>query len=145
MSSSVVESSLKIGRVAEESGLSVKTIRYYEERGLLVPVVGRSRGGYRLFTPEIFPRLAFIKRAQSLGLSLNEIGEILTLRDRGEIPCGLVKERLLLKLQAINEQIAALEILKSELQDTLSGWQEKPDRDRLARSICPNLQSVPAQ
>jgi MerR family copper efflux transcriptional regulator len=131
---------LKIGQVAIESNLSVKTIRYYEDRGLLASVVMRSPTGYRLFQPEVFTRLNFIKRARTLGLSLQEIGEILVVRDRGEIPCGIVQERLLLKLKSIREQIEALEILQSELQDILSGWQDVPDRSSLARTICPNLE-----
>ena len=131
---------LKIGQVATQSGFSVKTIRYYEEQSLLIPVVTRSQTGYRLFKPAIFNRLGFIKRAQSLGLSLNEIGEILILRDRGELPCGMVRERLLLKQKTIHEQIAALKILQSELQDILSGWQEKPDRASFDRTICPNIE-----
>ncbi|MEA5468856.1 heavy metal-responsive transcriptional regulator [Spirulina sp. 06S082] len=132
---------LKIGQVATQSDFSVKTIRYYEEQGLLIPVVTRSPTGYRLFKPAIFNRLGFIKRAQSLGLSLNEIGEILILRDRGELPCGMVRKRLLLKQKTIHEQIEALEILQSELQDILSGWQEKPDRDSFDRTICPNIET----
>jgi MerR family copper efflux transcriptional regulator len=72
----------KIGQVAHTSGLSVKTIRYYEELGLLDPVVNRTDSGYRIFHPRIYNRLAFIKRAQSLGLSLQEIGDILKVHDR---------------------------------------------------------------
>ncbi|WP_254721727.1 MerR family transcriptional regulator [Kovacikia minuta] len=74
---------LKIGEVANITGLPVKTIRYYEEIGLLVPVVERSETGYRLFHDQILNRLAFIKRAQSLGLSLNEIKAILQVHDQG--------------------------------------------------------------
>lgn len=131
---------LKIGRVANESSLSVKTIRYYEDRGLLAPVVTRSPAGYRLFKPEIFTRLHFIKRARALGLSLQEIGEILTVRDRGEVPCGIVRERLLIKHRSIREQIQALETLQLELQGILSGWNEISDRDSLDGTICPNIE-----
>ena len=130
----------KIGKVAAKSGLPVKTIRYYEELGLLSPSVQRSKSGYRLFKISVFNRLAFIKRAQSLGLSLKEIKEILIVHDAGELPCGVVKERLLLKLDTITKQIEALEILKSELQGILCGWQEKPSREKIAHTICPNIQ-----
>jgi MerR family transcriptional regulator, copper efflux regulator len=132
---------LKIGQVARQSGLSVKTLRYYEDLGLLTPAVERSRSGYRLFRPQIFNRLAFIKRSQALGLSLSEIREILEIRDRGELPCGVVKQRLRQKLQTIREQIHALEILQLEVQSILSGWQEHPSPDRIERTICPNLQT----
>lgn len=132
---------LKIGEVAIKSGLSIKTIRYYEELNLLTPVVQRSSSGYRLFAQAVFNRLAFIKRSQSLGLSLDEIREILAVHDRGELPCGVVKEHLLAKLAQINQKIEALAILKSELQGILSGWQEQPAPAKIARTICPNIQN----
>lgn len=131
---------LKIGQVATESGLPVKTIRYYEDIGLLSPIVERTRSGYRLFHPTIFNRLAFIKRAQSLGLSLQEIHEILVVHDTGELPCGVAKETLEAKLTAITEQIQALELLKSELQGILSGWEEQPPPEQVNHTICPNIQ-----
>lgn len=137
-----VHDGLKIGEVANLTGMSVKTIRYYEEIGLLEPTTTRSESGYRLFNSQVLNRLAFIKRSQSLGLSLSEIRDILEVHDSGELPCGTVKQHLLLKVQAITEQIEALEILKSELLGLLSGWQEQPPGDRIAQTICPNIQEV---
>ena len=134
------DKSLKIGEVASLSGLSVKTIRYYEEIGLLVPTVERSESGYRLFNPSVLTRLSFVKRAQSLGLSLSEIREILEIRDRGRLPCGEVKQCLEAKVEAINQQIAALETLKGELQQLLAQWQDRPTSTPAAQTICPNLQ-----
>ncbi|HBL11466.1 MAG TPA: heavy metal-responsive transcriptional regulator, partial [Cyanobacteria bacterium UBA11162] len=83
MGNTALDSWLKIGDVSSQTGLSVKTIRYYEEMGLLAPTTTRSESGYRLFTPQALKRLAFIKRAQSLGLSLSEIHEILEVYDSG--------------------------------------------------------------
>lgn len=134
---------LKIGEVASRSGISVKTIRYYEQTGLLAPATTRSPSGYRLFTPTVLNRLAFIKRAQSLGLSLSEIQELLEVYDSGQLPCGAVKQHLLLKVKAIAEQIEALEILKSELLGILSGWEEQPPRYTSTQTICPNIQLLP--
>ena len=131
---------LKIGQVASQSGLPVKTIRYYEEIDLLSPNVERSEAGYRLFDPEVLNRLAFIKRAQSLGLTLNEISSILTVHDDGKLPCGTVRKRLEAKLDDIQIQIEALETLRTELQGVLSAWQEKPSADRIEKTICPNIQ-----
>ena len=133
---------LKIGEVASQSGIPVKTIRYYEEIGLLTPETTRSASGYRLFNPTALNRLAFIKRAQSLGLSLREIQDILEVHDSGELPCGTVKEHLLLKVQDITQQIESLEILKSELSGILSGWQEQPLCTASSQTICPNIQPV---
>lgn len=133
----------KIGEVATFSQLPVKTIRYYEEIGLLAPTVERSESGYRLFTEGVLGRLAFIKRAQSLGLSLSEIRDILAVRDQGQLPCSEVKQHLETKVEAISKQIEALESLKVELQEILDGWQEAPSEKKIAITICPNIQSMP--
>lgn len=131
---------LKIGEVASKSGLPVKTVRYYEEIGLLGPTVQRSESGYRLFDHQVLNRLAFIKQAKSFGLSLNEIKTILDLHDQGQLPCAEVKLMVQQKLVEIAEQIKALEALRGELQGLLSGWQDRPSADRIARTICPNIQ-----
>ncbi|CAD5948637.1 Mercuric resistance operon regulatory protein [Planktothrix tepida] len=140
MSAVITEERLKIGDVATRSGLSVKTVRYYEEIGLLAPTVERSDSGYRLFDPSVVNRLAFVKRAQSLGLSLSEIREILNISDRGELPCEEVKQHLAMKVEEINHQITALEILKSELQQLLNHWQDHPSNYHEDTTICPNIQ-----
>lgn len=132
---------LKIGDIAAQSGLPVKTIRYYEEIGLLTPTVERSEAGYRLFDRSVLNRLSFIKRAQGLGLSLGEIHEILSVHDQGQLPCGEVKQRLQAKLTAIAQQIEALKTLEDELQGILSGWEEQPSAHRIHQTICPNIQS----
>jgi DNA-binding transcriptional MerR regulator len=132
---------LKIGEVATLSGLPVKTIRYYEEIGLLKPTVDRSNSGYRLFSVAVLSRLSFVKRAQSLGLSLSEIQQILEIHDQGHLPCGEIRQHLESKVEAISAQIEALETLRAELQGILSGWQDHPPIDALVQTICPNLQT----
>jgi MerR family transcriptional regulator, copper efflux regulator len=136
------QDSLKIGEVSVISGLPVKTIRYYEEIGLLSPTVERSQSGYRLFDEHVLSRLAFIKQAQTLGLSLSEIRAILGVHDRGELPCEEVKQHLQEKVQTLTEQINTLEMLRAELQKVLSNWQEQPSHNQLAETICPNLQKM---
>jgi MerR family transcriptional regulator, copper efflux regulator len=141
MSASTSHHWLKIGEVATISGLPVKTIRYYEDLGLLAPIVERTNSGYRLFHESVFNRLAFIKRSQSLGLTLAEIEKILAIRDTGQLPCHEAKALLKHKLGAIEKQIKALEILKAELQDLLLGWQDVPPHEKIAQTICPNIQA----
>ena len=140
MNISVAEKLYQIGSVAACSGLSVKTVRYYEQMGLLSPAVKRSPAGYRLFGEAVFKRLAFIKRSKTLGLSLQEIKDILQVRDRGDLPCSEAKQHLILKVEEISGQIAALETLKEELQGILNCWEEQPSRDRISSTICPNIQ-----
>lgn len=130
---------LKIGEVARLSNLPIKTIRYYEDLGLLAPTVQRSDNGYRLFHAQVLQRLAFIKRAQALGLRLDEIQSILVVYNEGHIPCPEIKQQLQAKMHLISHQIAALEALRSELSELLDLWQEKPAiADR--QIICPNIQ-----
>ncbi|MBD2179688.1 MULTISPECIES: heavy metal-responsive transcriptional regulator [Aerosakkonema] len=143
MNTAVVGKLLKIGEVSASSGLPVKTIRYYEDLGLLSPIVVRSESGYRLFNPLVLKRLDFIKRAQSLGMSLKEIHLFLEIHDRGKLPCREVKQHLEAKIEEIVKQIDALETLKFELQGLLSGWQEQPSANCLEEIICPNIQSEP--
>jgi DNA-binding transcriptional MerR regulator len=114
------ESLKQIGLVAKESNVPIKTIRYYEELGLL-KASGRTEGGYRLFTSDVFTRLNFIKRAQKLGLSLSEIKEFLDVHDGGHLPCDRVKIKLNEKIVEIEQQIEQLQILKQELKGLLSG------------------------
>jgi len=131
---------LKIGEAAAKTGLPVKTIRYYDDIGLLTPTVERSDAGYRLFTPQVIDRLAFIKRAQSLGLRLEEVKEILTIHDRGLLPCNTVKGQIQDKIAQITAQIEQLNTLRSELQTVLAHWEEQPDPELVEVTICPNLE-----
>lgn len=139
MENAVLTNRLKIGELAHLSGLSVKTIRYYEDIGLLAPTVERSSSGYRLFQSQVLNRLTFIKRAQSLGLSLQEIKPLLALHDHGELPCPEVKEQLQKKISEIASVMEALKTQQAELQSILKVWQEQPPSRQLNESICPNL------
>lgn len=103
-----------ISEVARRSGVPSKTLRYYEEIGLLRPE--RTPSGYRAYDVRVFDRLTFIRSAQALGLSLAEIGGILTLRDNGEAPCAHVAELLQERSEALARTIRELRGLRSELQ-----------------------------
>ncbi|MBD2386940.1 heavy metal-responsive transcriptional regulator [Cylindrospermum sp. FACHB-282] len=131
------EQSKQIGVVAKESGVPIKTIRYYEELGLLKSS-GRTEGGFRLFNSDVLERLHFIKRAQSLGLSLSEIKDFLTVHDRGELPCKHIKTKLEDKVKAIDEQIQQLFILRQQLQGLLSSWEIKYENSN--PTICPIIE-----
>ncbi|BAZ37521.1 transcriptional regulator [Calothrix sp. NIES-4101] len=130
----VQEKSKQIGVVAKESGVPIKTIRYYEELGLLKSS-GRTEGGFRLFNTDVLARLHFIKRAQSLGLTLAEIKEFLNVHDEGELPCEHIKIKLEDKVQAIDDQIQQLLILRQDLSGMLSGWEIQSETYH--PTICP--------
>ncbi len=135
----VQEEQKLIGLVAKESGVPIKTIRYYEELGLL-KASARTEGGFRLFNSDVIPRLNFIKRAQSLGLSLSEIKEFLQIHDRGELPCDEIKIKLQEKLADIDRQIQQLLIFKQELEGLLFGWETIPKNSEY--TICPILEKT---
>ena len=136
----LVQEALKqIGSVAKESGVPIKTIRYYEELGLL-KASGRTEGGFRLFNSDVFARLSFIKRAQNLRLTLSEIKEFLDVHDQGDLPCDRVKIKLEDKLLAIDLQIQQLLTLKLELEGLLSGWKTIPENPE--ETICPIIEQA---
>jgi MerR family transcriptional regulator, copper efflux regulator len=142
MTTSTVSNAFQIGEVAKLSTLSVKTIRYYTDIGLLEPHVERSPTRYRLYAPEVLNRLAFIRRSQALGLSLTEIQDILKIHDHGALPCGQAKQYLESKLDEIETQIRHLEVLRAEIKGVLSGWKQPPPAEYETETICPNLQAV---
>jgi MerR family transcriptional regulator, copper efflux regulator len=131
------EAPRQIGSIAKESGVPIKTIRYYEELGLL-QASGRTEGGFRLFNSDVFARLSFIKRSQSLGLSLSEIKEFLDVHDQGDLPCDRIKVKLNEKIDTINRQIQQLQVLKLELSGLLSGWETIPENPE--ETICPIIE-----
>ncbi|MEE3717488.1 heavy metal-responsive transcriptional regulator [Tumidithrix elongata RA019] len=128
---------LQIGQVAEQSNVPIKTIRYYEEIGLLKSS-GRTEGRFRLFAPDAIARVAFIKRLQKLGLSLQEIAEILGVYDRGLAPCTEIKQQLEHQLHEIDRRIAELMTLRGEIDCLLRDW--TPTEKASTAEICPILQ-----
>lgn len=107
-----------IGRASAHTGLSPDTLRYYERIGLLGPV-GRNAGGQRRYTAEDIARLNFVKRAQSMDFSLDEIAQLLALRDRqGDVRAD-VRALTESKLAAIEARIEALSGLRDELAELI--------------------------
>lgn len=98
---------MRIGTLATATGLTTKTIRYYEQSGLL-PAPPRTAGGYRDYPSEAEARLTFIRDAQSAGLTLAEIRGVLALRDSGHGPCPHTAALIEAHLRHIEERITAL-------------------------------------
>ncbi|WP_328620851.1 heavy metal-responsive transcriptional regulator [Streptomyces sp. NBC_00354] len=107
---------MRIGDLASTSGLTAKTVRYYEQAGLM-PAPPRTPGGYRDYPAEAATRLAFIREAQHAGLTLAEIRGILALRDSGEAPCGHVADLIDQHLEEIDRRIAELRTTRTALRD----------------------------
>ena len=111
--------SLKVGEVAEQAGVRLHTIHYYERRGLL-PKPPRTSSNYRAFSPDAVRRIRFIKQAQQLGFTLDEIKDLLSLRARPQTRCAEVYRRTEAKLVDIDERIDALRALREALAGLLA-------------------------
>jgi DNA-binding transcriptional MerR regulator len=127
-----------IGAIARQSGVPIKTIRYYEEVGLL-PKPARTASRYRLYPSETVDRLHFIKQAQNLGLRLQDIREILDLADRGRCPCGHVQRLLKARLGELQEKTAAMRTLERRLKAATERGCPPNFRPR-GKAICPTIQ-----
>lgn len=111
---------MKIGELAKAAVTTAKTLRFYEEQGLL-PVPDRTPMGYRDYPPEMLARLAFIHRGQAASLTLAQIKQVLDIRDDGHAPCEHVQELLDQRLSEIGRQLRDL----ASLRDTLIELREQ--------------------
>jgi DNA-binding transcriptional MerR regulator len=107
---------MQINQLAQRINLSSKTIRYYESIGLLPPP-RRLPNGYRDYAETDVERVRFVAAARDLGFSLDDIGEILDLRDRREAPCRVVLDLLQQRADEIKQRIADLQQLEAELRE----------------------------
>lgn len=105
---------IKIGQLAKEANVKVETVRYYERRGLL-PDPPRRESGYRIYSENDVTRIQFIKHAQKLGFTLNEVSDLLSLRVDPDTTCADVKKRAEIKINDIDGKIRALQQMKIAL------------------------------
>jgi MerR family mercuric resistance operon transcriptional regulator len=107
---------LTIGKVAEQTGCHIETIRYYEKEDLLPPP-GRSEGGHRLYTSDLIERLVFIRRSRELGFSMQEIRELLSVVDGRQVSCERVKNLADTHLKDIRSKISDLRRMETTLRE----------------------------
>jgi DNA-binding transcriptional MerR regulator len=130
-----------IGDIARQSDVTPSTIRYYEEIGLLT-APPRSEGGYRRYSTATLEELAFIKKGQGLGFSLEEIGEILKLSRSGEAPCSHVLDLADRNLAAADERIKQLQMFRDRLAAQIDKWRGKVIPSCNARGLCEIITSA---
>lgn len=118
----VLAQPLKIGAVASRSGLTVKTIRFYCDEGLIQPS-SRSEGGYRLFDEAVFVELGLIRTLRAMELPLPDVRQILEARRSGVCTCRDLQERIRSKAGEIGEKITAMQALQAELFAMLESWE----------------------
>ena len=115
---------MQIGEAAKRAGVSPPTIRYYEEIGLL-PQPPRSGAGYRRYTDATVEVLRFVRKAQAIGFSLDEIREILELARSGQQPCGHVLWLARQHLTAVEERIRRLQAFRKQLAADIAKWEQQ--------------------
>ena len=115
---------MQIGEAAKRAGVSPPTIRYYEEIGLL-PKPARSSAGYRRYTDDTVANLQFIRKAQAIGFSLDEIAQILQLSRSGQQPCGHVVTLAQQHLAAVDERIRRLQMFRKQLAAEVAEWEKQ--------------------
>lgn len=107
---------LEISDLAQQTGLSAHTLRYYEKRGL-IKASNRSEAGYRFYTDSDVRRVQFVKAARNAGFSLNDIGQLLSIRvDKQSHSCQEVTDITQKKLLEVNAKMAVLQSMQQTLE-----------------------------
>ena len=114
-------SSLSSGELAGLAGVSRDTLRHYERKGVL-PRPLRGHNAYRQYPPEALQRVQLVRRALSVGFTLDELAKVLKVRDAGGAPCEEVRKLAAQKLLNVQDQLRELTKLRDDLQETLREW-----------------------
>ncbi len=126
---------LRIGELGEKVDLPAQTIRYYEQMGLL-PKPARGPNGYRVYDDPDEQRLRFIRSARALDFSIDDIREILDLRDRGVAPCRVALGLMESRIEAIDHHIRELEGLRAELVRLHQVGKQMPEDVLMKECVC---------
>ena len=105
---------MRIGQLAQQTGVDTQTIRFYERQGLL-PLPERQDNGYRTYKAGHADKLLFIRRCRSFGMSLEEIGVLQSYQEQPQQPCVAVNELLDRHIAQVRAQIASLHALENQL------------------------------
>jgi len=125
-----------IGQVAKRAGVGVETVRFYERRGLIKQPRKRS-SGYRVYPEDVVHRIRFIRHAKDLGFTLNEIGELLSLRPDPHGSCDAVKQSAEAKVADIEEKIGSLTRMQHSLGRLIDACENRSDT-----AECPILEAL---
>jgi len=130
---------MTIGKIAQRAGVGVETVRFYERKGL-IERPRRRHSGFRQYPPDAVRRIRFIKRAQEVGFTLNEIAELLDLRLEPGSTCGDVKQRAQQKVEEIDQKLRDLRRMKRSLNELITACDGNGDVNG-----CPILNSLGAE
>jgi DNA-binding transcriptional MerR regulator len=135
------EGRLFVGRLAKLSGVKPDTIRFYERKGLL-PNAKRTATGYRVYDKATLEQVRFIRKAQSLGFSLDEIKRILNLRGHGAETCRCVIAMAEATLAETESKLKALHGFHKALKRNVSRWKRQPTPRRAPAEFCELIQNT---
>ncbi|MGN9912770.1 MerR family transcriptional regulator [Phytohabitans sp. LJ34] len=127
---------MRTGQVADQAGVNIQTLRYYERRGLL-PAPARRASGYRVYGPDAVRVVRFVKRAQQLGFTLDEVESLLHLAEGGPDSCDGARDLATDKISDLDRRIVQLTAMRQSLQRLVVTC----ERPRTQRE-CPLLQSI---
>ncbi len=134
-----VATGLKIGEVSRQTGIAVGALRYYETLGLLKST--RGDNGYRYYSAQAIQQVQFIKKAQSLGFSLEDISDVLNVHEQGNVPCELVQSLLQEKIDQLKTQIREMSEFKQGLEQYRDSWVSAKPRPKPG-DICPLIETI---
>src|SRR5256886_5913188 len=126
---------MQIGELAKRAHVTVQTVRFYERLKLL-PDPQRKDSGYRIYSEPDLKRLLFVRQAKSLGFSLDEIRDILRMRERGHCPCGEVITIAERHLRAVEQQLHNLSKFRDGLSRAVKQWKKSCSQTLSADAIC---------
>jgi DNA-binding transcriptional MerR regulator len=129
-----------IRELSQRAGVPTKTIRYYEEVGL-VPPARRGSNGYRIYDDRDVERLKFIRQSRAMDFALEDIAEILAFKEREELPCNFILSLVDQKLNEIEGRIRDLERMREHLKAVQAEGRHLPDDPALRRCTCRHIQN----
>ena len=130
-----------IGVLSKRTGLPTKTIRYYEDFGLLSKAK-RTASTYRIYDQRDVDKLLFIKKAKDLGLKLKEIKEIICCSEKGLDPCcDLVRDLFGKKIKEYENTIKELTKARNRLKGKLKTWVKPKQAKKMKYTICPQFEN----
>lgn len=131
-----------IGELSKRTDVPTKTIRYYEDFGLLTKP-NRANSQYRLYTHKDVAKLLFIKKAKSFGLKLSEIKKIISSSKRGLEPCCcVVRELFSQKIKEYERNIKELTKTRNQLKEKLKKWIEPKQARKIKYAVCPQIEKM---
>lgn len=129
---------LLIGEVAQRSGVSRKALRLYEDAGIL-PAARRTASGYRVYAADTLGIVSFVRQAQRLGFTLEQIKDIVAIKRNGRCPCPHVRDLVQRKVEELDQRLTDLQVVRDGLRAMLKQWRRGT---RMPAAVCPHIEAT---